>query len=85
MLNMLISIMSDTFDRMMENRDINAVRSKLELVGDLVAILKHSDREDEPRKFFFILQIVKDEEDDDKQDEWQGTIKTMTRVFKKND
>ena len=39
MLNMLIAIMGDTFDRMMENKDINAVRSKLELVADLVAIL----------------------------------------------
>ena len=29
MLNMLIAIMGDTFDRMMENKDINAVKSKL--------------------------------------------------------
>ena len=40
MLNMLIAIMGDTFDRMMENKDINAVRSKLELVADLVALLQ---------------------------------------------
>ena len=84
MLNMLIAIMGDTFDRMMENKDINSVRSKLELVADLVAILGQEDSEEERRVFFFVLETVKNEEDNDEQDEWQGTIKTMTRVFKQN-
>ena len=31
-----------------------------------------------------MVEHVEHEEDDDEKDEWQGTIKTMTRVFKQN-
>ncbi len=58
MLNMLIAIMGDTFDRMMENKDSNAVRSKLELVADLGPILQQKDSADEPKTFFFVLDIL---------------------------
>ncbi len=39
---------------------------------------------DETKRFFFIVQVAADEEEDDEKDEWQGTIKTMTRVFTQN-
>ncbi len=70
MLNMLIAIMGDTFDRMMENKDINSIKSKLELVADLVAILGPRDTDEEKRVFFFVLEVVKNEEEDDAADEW---------------
>ena len=34
MLNMLIAIMGDTYERIIENRDINEVKTKLSLMGE---------------------------------------------------
>ena len=39
MLNMLIAIMGDSFERVFENREIHAVRMKLSILGDLSALL----------------------------------------------
>ncbi len=84
MLNMLIAVMGDTFDRVMENKDINSIKSKLELVADLVAILDNRDDKYNQKIFFFMVEPVKDEEEDEEQDLWEGTIRTMTRVLKKS-
>ena len=43
MLNMLIAIMGDTFDQNMENKDINAIKTKLALMTDLAAVLDERD------------------------------------------
>ena len=40
MLNMLIAIMGDTFERTIENRELNAVKTKLELVAELSRNIK---------------------------------------------
>ena len=39
MLNMLIAIMGDTFDRHMENRNVNAIKAKLSLMSDLDGVI----------------------------------------------
>ena len=65
MLNMLIAVMGDTFDRVMENKDINSIKSKLELVADLVAILDNRDSEYNQNIFFFMIEPVKNDEDDE--------------------
>ena len=83
MLNMLIAVMGDTFDRVMENKDINSIKSKLELSADLVAILRNRDSECSKKVFFFMVEPIKNEEDDEEQDLWEGTIRTMNRVLKK--
>ena len=36
MLNMLIAIMSDTFSKVTEMREVHARRTKLEILGDYV-------------------------------------------------
>ena len=40
MLNMMIAIMGDTFERVIESRDVNATKTKLDLISDLVATLE---------------------------------------------
>lgn len=40
MLNMLIAIMGDTFSKVMENKHVNAIKSKLDLMYDLFAVLR---------------------------------------------
>ena len=44
MFNMLIAIMGDTFDKITENRSINAIKSKLELLSDLEGVLDTEDK-----------------------------------------
>lgn len=39
MFNMLIAIMGDTFDKITENKDVNSIKSKLDLMADLSAIM----------------------------------------------
>ena len=39
MFNMLIAIMSDTFDKITENKEVNAIKSKLALMGDLADVM----------------------------------------------
>ena len=55
MFNMLIAIMGDTFDKITENRDVNAIKSKLELMSDLVALIGPKERTEIKRIFFFIV------------------------------
>ena len=43
MLNMLIAIMGDTFSKVIENRTVNAIKSKLELMDELAATMKQRD------------------------------------------
>lgn len=40
MFNMLIAIMSDTFDNINENKEANAIKSKLSLMGDLAYLMR---------------------------------------------
>ena len=40
MLNMVIAIMSDTFERVSEHKELNARRTKLDLLGDFAGMLK---------------------------------------------
>ena len=65
MLNMLIAIMSDTFERTIENRDLNAVKTKLEIMGEQASIIdkldwnklfsKKEDDSDALKSFLFIV------------------------------
>ena len=43
MLNMLIAIMGDTFGRIIENIQVNALKTKIELMEDLSKIMNDSD------------------------------------------
>ena len=81
---MLIAIMGDTFDKITEFRDLNATKSKLELMSDLVAITEATDKEEDEESYLFVVKPVNEDEDDDEIDIWQGSIKTMTRVFERN-
>lgn len=46
MLNMLIAIMGDTFGRVMEQKEVNATKTKLELMSDLSTIMSNSQVKD---------------------------------------
>ena len=56
MLNMLIAIMNDSFERVIEKIEYNAVHTKLELLGELVNII--DDLEEDNAIFLFVVKPV---------------------------
>ena len=58
MFNMLIAIMGDTFGKVIENKTVNAIKSKLELMGDLAATMKQRDAKPEERTFLHIIMPI---------------------------
>ena len=82
MLNMLIAIMGDSFERVMENRDINATKMKLGFMDDMAGTVGQISSRDETDVFMFIVKPDEDELLD--ADEWEGTINKMTRLTQQN-
>ena len=77
MLNMLVAIMADSFDRVYENRKLNSIKMKLQLAFDYRADLRHVhfSRND----YLFVGQKLQDDDEDGDGDEWEGTIRRLTR------
>ncbi len=44
MLNMLIAIMGDTFENNMENKHVNGIKAKLDLMSDLAGVIDESEQ-----------------------------------------
>ena len=61
MLNMLIAIMGDSFERVIENRDVNATKIKLNFMSDAAGSIGKRSRNQEEQVFMF---IAKPEESD---------------------
>ena len=80
MFNMLIAIMGDTFERIIENKDLNSIKTKLELVSELAHNI-HSDSDVDHQRFIFV--ITTDENDSDELGSWEGSIKQMNRLVDK--
>jgi len=79
MLNMLIAIMGDSFERVIENRDVNSTKMKLNFMNDMAGTVGQYSSEDEPEVFMF---VVKPEESDVQDgDEWEGSINKITRLM----
>lgn len=79
MLNMLIAIMGDTFERVIENRDVNATKTKLELMSDLVSTLKQTGKPGDEKKYFMFIVMPDDDQVDD-EDDWEGSVNKITRL-----
>ena len=78
MLNMLIAIMGDSFDKVIENKEVNGIIMKLEILNDLSAVLPQKDTKEEDET---ILIVAKSEDaDEDEDNEWEGTLRRLTRV-----
>ena len=72
MLNMLIAIMGDTFEHIIENKDLNSVKTKIEVMGELASNI-HTDGDVDDNRFLFV--ITPDEDEIDSLDSWEGSIK----------
>ena len=60
MLNMLIAIMGDTFDHAMENKHVNCMQTKLQILGDQTAVMTSSlskaEKQRIVREFMFMAR-----------------------------
>ena len=77
MLNMLIAIMGDTFSRVIEDKEVNATKTKLELMADLKAIMKGSGARDDDEVFLFVA--MPEDVEDEGGDSWEGAFSKMAR------
>ena len=87
MLNMLIAIMSDTFEKVFENYSIYIKRTTLSLLADYAANIRTIPTPDElTKKFLFVISPEVEEERSN--DSWYGTVhqiqKHMNLLQKKN-
>ena len=77
---MLIAIMGDTFSRVTENKELNAIKSKLMLLGELASNI-YTYMQD---KDVFLFVVFPTEMDQDELGSWEGSIKQMNRLNQKN-
>ena len=82
MLNMLIAIMGDSFNKVFENRDVNSTKMKLGILADLSAILPQQDDVEQESKFLIVGKCTEAQEDDTGED-WEGTLRRLTRVVER--
>ena len=71
--------MGDTFEKVIENRTVNAIKSKLELMDDLAATMKQRDTKPEEKVFLHVIMPVDAEDEDEEGDEWEGMTKKIIR------
>ena len=78
MLNMLIAIMGDTFERIYTEKAMNALKTKIELMNDMALVMNSKDKHEEET---FLIVAQPELEEDEEANEWVGTfnsIKTHT-------
>ena len=78
MLNMLIAIMGDSFERVIENREVNGTKIKLNFMNDMAGTVGKKSSAEETDVF---LYVIKPEENEHAEDEWVGGIKKITTTI----
>ena len=80
MLNMLIAIMGDTFEHIIENQELNMIKTKIEVMSEL-AFNIHT--QEDPNEYRFLFIVTPDEDEQDSLETWEGSIKQMTKLNQK--
>ena len=68
----------DSFEKVIEHQTVNATRTKLQLLSDLTAILPTRDILERRQVYMFVVAPL--EAANEEGDEWDGTIRRLTRV-----
>ena len=74
MLNMLIAIMGDTFERIYTEKAVNALKTKIELMKDMALIMNGRTKQEEK---VFLIFVQPELEEDEETDEWVGTFNSI--------
>ena len=81
MLNMLIAIMGDTYARVMDNKELYRVKTKLAITSELSSNFFRVSREADHKVFLFV--VTPDDVGQEEADEWQGSISEMSKFTEK--
>ena len=76
---MLIAIMGDSFAKVIENKDINSIKMKLQILGDLSPLFYQQDQEEKTDTIMLVARSIEAAGDDG--DEWEGSLKKLTRLI----
>jgi len=79
---MLIAVMGDTYERIIENKEVNATMSKLTILADLNAVLPQQGSIASDKEVYLFL-VKPNEELDDEGDSWEGSLKRIIRVVER--
>ena len=78
MLNMLIAIMGDTFDRAMENKTRFGILTKLNVLSSQSAAMSQKDEKESEEVYMIVVRPL--EVNEDVEDDWEGTVKKIAKV-----
>eukprot|EP00353_Schmidingerella_taraikaensis_P012708 CAMPEP_0185590406 /NCGR_PEP_ID=MMETSP0434-20130131/60644_1 /TAXON_ID=626734 ORGANISM="Favella taraikaensis, Strain Fe Narragansett Bay" /NCGR_SAMPLE_ID=MMETSP0434 /ASSEMBLY_ACC=CAM_ASM_000379 /LENGTH=157 /DNA_ID=CAMNT_0028214557 /DNA_START=542 /DNA_END=1015 /DNA_ORIENTATION=+ len=78
---MLIAVMGDTYERIIENKEVNATMSKLKILDDLNTVLPKGCIASDKEVYLFLVKP--NEELDDEGDTWEGSLKRIIRVVER--
>ena len=56
MLNMLIAIMGDSFDRAMDNKERYGIQTKLEILSSQASVLSQSEKLSDEKHFMIVVE-----------------------------
>ena len=79
MLNMLIAIMGDTFGNATELKEVNTIRSRLQILGDFAELIKQAPPIRGDSVYMVVITPVDEENDED---DWQGSVNQIARITK---
>lgn len=83
LLNLLISIMGDSYDKILEKRDKTDALTKLQMMSEAVTYMKVFKRNYKTKRGYLLYCLALDvEEDENVQDEWEGRINIMKKLLK---
>jgi len=84
LLNLLIAITGDTFDKETSNREASSYKERAQMLLDfeLIHALFYEDHPDK-RTYFYILKYLSKGDRDNNSNEWEGKMKTFARKMGK--
>jgi len=88
LLNLLISIMGDSYDRILEKRDKTDSLTRLEMMSEALTYMKVFRLNPETKKGYLVycLSIDDSQEEENRQEtEWEGRIHLIRKWLKQND
>ena len=78
MLNMLIAIMGDSFEKVIQNRAVNGTMIKLKFLKDMAGTVGQRSKYDDDKIFMF---VAKPDDGEDVSDDWEGSVNLITKLL----